>query len=346
MLITLPGAERLIEKLFYAIQGLRTTAELPSHHRSSRKYLSRDVTELLNRYPKGINVEAVGILLERVIEQPQDEESIWSAVYGLFYPATPRSKNTSPIMVGDRFVGDLYDAWRCPYFEDSMVALRQQMQHCINDESAYYAKTLVFVQSSGMGKSRLADTFGESCPMINFVLREDEGYPPGDSEILTFMRQDPPKDFSDDVFNSPSKPKSGGENPVAFAKRRTAAIWNHSIAVGLLQASFETCEFRALHAFAAYANAKSVLVNTWVKKHHNATKTTIEDLAAIRHKEMAPLDPRAEVTEDPGDGRRQTRIDFCQTVPAKQIELLVDWPWTGHGGHVSYTKTNLMFVSQ
>src|SRR5438105_15494338 len=115
MLITLPEAGRLIEELLYAILGLGAARALPSHHRS-RKYLSQDVADLLSRFPQGINVEAVGILLERVIEQPQDEESIWSAVYGLFYQATPRSKSNSPIMVGDRFVGDLYDAWRCPYF--------------------------------------------------------------------------------------------------------------------------------------------------------------------------------------------------------------------------------------
>ena len=51
----------------------------------------------------------------------------------------------------------------------------------------FYAKTLIFVQSSGMGKSRLADAFGEECRMI--ILREEGtlGYPPADGEALSFM---------------------------------------------------------------------------------------------------------------------------------------------------------------
>ena len=40
------------------------------------------------------------------------------------------------------------------------MGLRQQMRDYVNNESPYYAKTLVFVQSSGIDKSRLADSFG------------------------------------------------------------------------------------------------------------------------------------------------------------------------------------------
>lgn len=42
--------------------------------------------------------------------------------------------------------------------------------------------------------------------MLNYILREDEGYPPGDSEILTFMRTDTPKELCDAVSKSPTKP--------------------------------------------------------------------------------------------------------------------------------------------
>jgi hypothetical protein len=67
--------------------------------------------------------------------------------------------------------------WNRNFFEDALLGLRQQMRDCVNDRSKYYARTLVFVQSSGMGKSRLADSFGRICPMINFVLREKgDGY--------------------------------------------------------------------------------------------------------------------------------------------------------------------------
>src|SRR5213082_582390 len=92
----------------------------------------------------------------------------------------------------------------------------------------FYARTLVFVQSSGMGKSRLADAFGQNCPMINFVLRnDDKGYPPSDVEILQFMLCPPPVYLSGMLHESPEK---------------TTILWNHSIAVGLLQASFEICK--------------------------------------------------------------------------------------------------------
>jgi hypothetical protein len=252
MLSTPVEAEILIIDLFHAILGLDAVQRLPPHRGSSHKSLAQDIYQILAQPLYQASTEAVGILLERVIEQQDDEESVWSAVYELFVPATPpRSKSISPTMIGDRFVGDLYDAWHWPYFKDPLIALRQQMQHCIDDKSAYYAKTLVFVQSSGMGKSRLADTFGESCPMINFILRENEGYPPGDGEILDFMCEKPPKVLLDAVSKSPSKPKSENEDRSAFDKRRTVAIWNHSVAVGLLKASFEARKFSAFLILAA-----------------------------------------------------------------------------------------------
>ena len=55
------------------------------------------------------------------------------------------------------------------------------------------------------------------------------------------MCEEPPEKLSDAVSKSPSKP-AGGEDRSTFDTRRTAAIWNHSLAVGLLKASFETCE--------------------------------------------------------------------------------------------------------
>src|SRR5438034_3914503 len=98
MLSTLPGALRLIKKLLHAMQGLDAAEELPSHHRSSRKCLSLDIADLYSRFPQQCNTEALGILLERVIEQPKDEELIWSAVYELFdevfLPTTPSRKKS------------------------------------------------------------------------------------------------------------------------------------------------------------------------------------------------------------------------------------------------------------
>ena len=69
----------------------------------------------------------------------------------------------------------------------------------------FYAKTLISVQSSGMGKSRLADAFGEYCPMINFVLREEGtiGYPPADGKVLSFMLKNPSKEIKKEINDSP-----------------------------------------------------------------------------------------------------------------------------------------------
>ncbi|KAI9771990.1 MAG: hypothetical protein M1840_001278 [Geoglossum simile] len=282
-------AEILISNLFYSVLGLDAIQQLLSHRGSSHKFLFQDLASILSQSLYQISTESVGILLEHVIEQPDDEELMWNTVYELFIPATPpRSKSISPTMIGDRF-----------------------MQHCIDDKLAYYAKILVFVQSSGMGKLRLADAFGESCPTINFILRENKGYPPGDGEILDFMCEKPSRRLSDTVFKSPSKPKSRNEDHSAFDKRRTVAIWNHSVAVGLLKASFE-------------------VFNTWAE-NQDSTKMTLKDLAAIRHEEMAPLNPKEKISEDlndeekttegPGNGRSQYRIDFCQTVAREALKI-------------------------
>src|SRR4051812_4381709 len=81
---------------------------------------------------------------------------------------------------------NLQEDWTKEYYPPSLDALHdliQRYQRC--DISQYYARTLVFVQSSGMGKSRLADAFGQTCPMINFILRDykaNTGFPPTDTE--------------------------------------------------------------------------------------------------------------------------------------------------------------------
>lgn len=65
------------------------------------------------------------------------------------------------------------------------------MRDCINNSLDYYAKIFGFVQSSGMGKSRLVDKFGESCLIINYIFCKDNGYPPSDINILQFMLSKP-----------------------------------------------------------------------------------------------------------------------------------------------------------
>ncbi|KAI9864856.1 MAG: hypothetical protein M1813_002626 [Trichoglossum hirsutum] len=48
---------------------------------------------------------------------------------------------------------------------------------------------------------------------------------------------------------------------------------------------------------------------------------TLEDLAAIRHEEMAPLDPKEKITEALDDGRSQYRISFCQKVAREASKI-------------------------
>jgi hypothetical protein len=176
-------------------------------------------------------------LLDKVASRASDP-NIWTAVAKLLkafdvhtLPETKtvhfHSSHKSDVM------RDLEKDWTNDYFPHSLVALRGLIQEY--QEKAikkYYAKTLVFVQSSGMGKSRLVDSFGQVCPMINFILREEEttGFPPADPDILKFLRE---------------KPLPGQMNitpATSYPEGMTAVVWNHALAAALLQASFEICK--------------------------------------------------------------------------------------------------------
>lgn len=54
----------------------------------------------------------------------------------------------------------------------------------------YYSKSISIIQSSGMGKSRLAAELGLIVFSITFTFRNDRdgGYPPGDYEVLQFLQ--------------------------------------------------------------------------------------------------------------------------------------------------------------
>ncbi|KIX09491.1 uncharacterized protein Z518_00571 [Rhinocladiella mackenziei CBS 650.93] len=197
--------------------------------------------------------------------------------------------------------------WNNVYFPHSLVALQDLIRrYQLLDVSKYYAKTLVFVQSSGMGKSRLADAFGQCCPMINFILRESgtSGFPPPDEEILLFLRDPPPA-------NIPG-PISRQERSSDFLERRAAVAWNHALATALLQASFET-------------------FSTWVESQP-FTMMTLEELAGGRHTEMATLEPTINA-QDAKSQRPKIRIEFCDSVVkrARVIaqELISNWDWMG-----------------
>jgi hypothetical protein len=178
-------------------------------------------------------------LLEKVADKAPDTE-IWNAVYELVTPSTPTTNknlasHTRTPSQTSGILRALQRDWNNPYFPHSLVALRDLgRQYHLFDVNEYYAKTLVFVQSSGMGKSRLADALSQHCPMIGFILREPgtSGFPPPDEEVLTFLRSDPPSYIPGPV---------GGEQSGDFLKKRETVAWNHTLATALLQASFETC---------------------------------------------------------------------------------------------------------
>jgi hypothetical protein len=196
--------------------------------------------------------------------------------------------------------------WSNKFIGNSLCILRtvirdfERQEKNVRDE--FYSRTLVFLQSSGMGKSRLADAFGQSCPMINYVLREEGtlGFPPADDEILLLMQMHPPRDQEDILTASADKTRS---RPYPPARAKT--IWYHSLAVGVLQASFEELY-------------KSVEKSSPQSRTH---------LAALRHKEMAPnSEAHGEPTYQP-----EKRVEFCQDVAkrAKDIvfELVENGSW-------------------
>ena len=246
------------------------------------------------------------MLLEKVASPNASDLEIWAAVARLVVafdspkgsstpktPQTPPKDNSTNTEAKSPVLLKLRENWTSDYLPESLEAL----QHMIRDNESsmmrskkqFYAKTLVFVQSSGMGKSRLADVFGKDCPMVNFVLREKgtAGYPPADTEVLSFMRKRLQEKDQEIIMDTPKKTKKKSmrnseedkkkilcsptseklksmaaksprpkevKEPLElwetedeiFLESMKTTIWNHSIAVGLLQASFEICKLLPL----------------------------------------------------------------------------------------------------
>jgi hypothetical protein len=245
-------------------------------------------------------------LLEKVASPNTSDLDIWTAVAQLLVafdsprvPSTPPPKDNNTNIEAKSPIRKLHENWTSDYLPESLEALQHMIR--VNESrrdsaEVFYAKTLIFVQSSGMGKSRLADAFGKECPMVNFVLREEGtlGYPPPDGEVLSFMRARLPERYRERIIvtltkaglssrrileeemekikNSSSgkklksmtakssRPKEGMKaslepeeedkpseiNDETFLESMSTTVWNHSLAVGLLQASFEICKLRSL----------------------------------------------------------------------------------------------------
>ena len=69
---------------------------------------------------------------------------------------------------------------------------------------------------------------------------------PADPEMLAFMRRQPAHEYLKMMMMMDSPSSKIPDRPNGVSECRAIAVWNHSIAVGLLHASFEICKLRAL----------------------------------------------------------------------------------------------------
>jgi hypothetical protein len=166
-----------------------------------------------------------------LVESKPSDLDIWTAVADLLMifnsPAVPETSSTPTSVLTLRGYGDtanhalllkLHHKWTREYLPGSLEALRDVIRRNgqrIAGGLKIYARTLLFVQSTGMGKSRLADKFGEMCPMINFTLGEAKAkcYPPVDSEVLLFLYEELSERAKATILDSPRKEKISSRRP-------------------------------------------------------------------------------------------------------------------------------------
>ena len=203
-----------------------------------------------------------------LVESKSSDIRTWTAVAGLLMgfnsltaPRTPAyTTPTSATPPGEYdktadqvVLNTLHDKWTGDYLPESLSALRDEIrrnEQRIADGSKIYSKTLLLVQSTGMGKSRLADKFGETCPMINFTLgREDfKCYPPVDKEVRSFLCKNMPEEVKTKVLHTPRKKKLSSKHlpeqseTEQYYENLATMLWNHTRAAAFLQACFEVCK--------------------------------------------------------------------------------------------------------
>jgi hypothetical protein len=111
-----------------------------------------------------------------------------------------------------------------------------------------YAKLMCFLQSSGSGKSRLAEEFGlATCPLLSFnVHRSAQTYPRPDGEILALLQQSVPEWVRRKIVK-PRRRDWDGRGVYDYSdQRRTKTVWAQVVIVALLLASFEECQYSPL----------------------------------------------------------------------------------------------------
>jgi hypothetical protein len=250
----------------------------------------------------------LSLLLEK-LASGASELDIWITVVTLLKEfnrlvivPTEDSTGSTTVSINSTIVESLKKDWTSIFIPDSLRVLEGIIRNFDSQtetkRNEFYARTLVFIQSSGMGKSRLADAFGQSCLMVNYVLREKDtfGYPPADHEILSLMRMHPSEDQEDFLASSPTKSPEK-----KYPKSRIDIIWYHSLAVGLFQASFE-------------------ILNNWVEEQSTQMRLGLENLANLRHEEMA----QNLASMESSNYRPIKRIHFCQLVAARAKDIADD----------------------
>lgn len=177
-----------------------------------------------------------------------DPEVIYGNVCNLFeelakmmvsQPGTPGTKHSRDSMRNQELEETLEMHWKTPYVGPSCVELQKKIRKYEGEFSPdeYYSKSLLFIQSSGAGKSRLVDEFGLVCPLANYVLRDlDTGYPPSDRKVYDFMKSAPTLDLRLKMDSPHLKLERGVRDD------RAEYIWFHAISVGILQATFQECK--------------------------------------------------------------------------------------------------------
>lgn len=306
-------------------------------------------------------------LLKKVADEAPDLE-IWAAIVSVLNafetdtsisPTPPddhtqkaKAKISSQQVVNT--TRDLQKDWTNPYAGYSLIALQAQILECQKaGPENYYAKTMVFVQSSGTGKSRLADSFGRNCLMINFVLREKgtAGFPPPDDEIREFLREERPyagldlakKILSpemnkleaalaklDTIIPSYMTSSQSGEwqnelqNEAELREKQKTKRELQKRKEGLLQ-EMEALEEEA-NSISSMAQRHAVsvsllqacfeIVDDWVERNLRAN-ISFKELAATRHGEMAPIDGQ----------RSDKRVEFCKSVVERAGAIFEDLIW-------------------
>ena len=135
-----------------------------------------------------------GQIVDRLKEGSFD--SALCLFHNSYHPSKPPPKSSHEVSDYSDLSQTLYRHWQRQYHGDALNAIKERLNRyeiAQQERSlAYYAKYITIIQSSGTGKSRLVDQLSKEFFTIGLTLRNanERGYPPGDVEILKFLKKD------------------------------------------------------------------------------------------------------------------------------------------------------------